>query len=82
MSRIAATFAALAKRGRKALIPYITAGDPYPDATVELMLAMAEAGAAVIELGVPFSAPMADRRIRRRTDRPPCRCPCRRGPKG
>jgi len=60
MSRIATRFAALKKEGRKALIPYITAGDPYPDATVELMLAMAEAGADVIELGVPFSDPMAD----------------------
>jgi tryptophan synthase alpha chain len=60
MSRIAATFAALKAQGRKALIPFVTAGDPYPDATVELMLAMAAAGADVIELGVPFSDPMAD----------------------
>ena len=60
MSRIATRFNALKKEGRKALVPYITAGDPYPDATVELMLAMAEAGADVIELGVPFSDPMAD----------------------
>lgn len=60
MSRIAATFAALQHRGRKALIPYVTAGDPYADATVEVMLAMAAAGADVIELGVPFSDPMAD----------------------
>jgi len=60
MSRIAACFAALKAKGRKALIPYIAAGDPFPDATVELMLAMAEAGADVIELGVPFSDPMAD----------------------
>jgi tryptophan synthase alpha chain len=60
MSRIQATFARLAAEGRKALIPVITAGDPYPDVTVELMLAMAEAGADVIELGVPFSDPMAD----------------------
>jgi tryptophan synthase alpha chain len=60
MSRIATSFEALKARGRKALIPYITAGDPYPDATVDIMLAMAKAGADVIELGVPFSDPMAD----------------------
>jgi len=60
MSRIAATFAALQAKGRKALIPYVTVGDPYADATVDIMLAMAKAGADVIELGVPFSDPMAD----------------------
>jgi tryptophan synthase alpha chain len=60
MSRIAATFQALKAQGRTALIPYITAGDPYADATVEIMLAMTGAGANVIELGVPFSDPMAD----------------------
>lgn len=60
MSRIAATFQALKAEGRTALIPFVTAGDPYADATVEIMLAMAEAGADVIELGVPFSDPMAD----------------------
>ena len=60
MSRIAATFEALRARGRKALIPYVVAGDPYADATVDIMLAMAAAGADVIELGVPFSDPMAD----------------------
>ena len=60
MSRIAATFAALQASGRKALIPYVTSGDPFADATVDIMLAMAEAGADVIELGVPFSDPMAD----------------------
>ncbi len=60
MSRIQATFERLAAAGRKALIPYVTAGDPYADVTVELMLAMARAGADVIELGVPFSDPMAD----------------------
>ncbi len=60
MSRIAAAFAALHARGRKALIPYVTAGDPYADATVDIMVAMAKAGADVIELGVPFSDPMAD----------------------
>jgi tryptophan synthase alpha chain len=58
--RIAQTFAALRATGRKALIPYITAGDPHPESTVAIMLAMAQAGADVIELGVPFSDPMAD----------------------
>jgi tryptophan synthase alpha chain len=60
MSRIADTFDALARSGRKALIPYITVGDPFADATVDIMLALAEGGADVIELGVPFSDPMAD----------------------
>jgi len=60
MSRIKRVFDALGAAGRKALIPYVAAGDPYPEATVELMLAMAQAGADVIELGVPFSDPMAD----------------------
>jgi tryptophan synthase alpha chain len=60
MSRIAATFAGLAARRRKALIPYLTAGDPHADSTAEIMRAMAAAGADIIELGVPFSDPMAD----------------------
>ena len=60
MSRIAPTLAALQAQGRKALIPYIAAGDPFPDATVEIMLALADGGADIIELGVPFSDPMAD----------------------
>ncbi len=60
MSRIAATFSALKAQGRKALIPYVTAGDPYVETTVDVLLAMAKAGADVIELGVPFSDPMAD----------------------
>ena len=60
MSRIAGRFAALAAAKRKALIPYITAGDPDPSLTVGLMQALTEAGADVIELGVPFSDPMAD----------------------
>ena len=60
MSRIAATFEALARDGRKALIPYVTAGYPFPDVTPELMHGMVAAGANVIELGVPFSDPMAD----------------------
>ena len=60
MTRIAATFAALKAQGRTALIPYVTAGFPYPDVTPELMHAMVGAGADIIELGVPFSDPMAD----------------------
>jgi tryptophan synthase alpha chain len=60
MSRIQATFERLARERRKALIPYITAGDPEPGVTVPLMHALAKAGADVIELGVPFSDPMAD----------------------
>jgi tryptophan synthase alpha chain len=60
MSRIAERFAELRRTGRKGLIPYIAAGDPSPQATVPLMQALAQAGADVIELGVPFSDPMAD----------------------
>lgn len=60
MSRLAATFEKLGAQGRKALIPFITAGDPEPGLTVDLMHALAKAGADVIELGVPFSDPMAD----------------------
>ncbi|MEO7854877.1 MAG: tryptophan synthase subunit alpha [Rubrivivax sp.] len=60
MSRIAATFDALRQRGRKALVPYITVGDPFADATAEIMAALADGGADIIELGVPFSDPMAD----------------------
>jgi tryptophan synthase alpha chain len=60
MSRIAPKFAQLKQQGRKALIPYITAGFPCADITPELMRAMVAAGADVIELGVPFSDPMAD----------------------
>ena len=60
MSRIQATFEKLKQRGRKALIPFITAGDPHPATTVALMHALVEAGADIIELGVPFSDPMAD----------------------
>jgi len=60
MSRIAPTLAALKAQGRKALIPYVTAGFPQADVTPELMHAMVQAGADIIELGVPFSDPMAD----------------------
>ncbi|RYF64719.1 MAG: tryptophan synthase subunit alpha [Comamonadaceae bacterium] len=59
MSRIASTFESLKSQGRKALIPYVTAGFPYADITPELMHGMVDAGADVIELGVPFSAPLA-----------------------
>lgn len=60
MNRIDQRFAALKAQGRTALIPFITAGDPSPGYTVEYMHAMVEAGADIIELGVPFSDPMAD----------------------
>ncbi|MDR3393940.1 MAG: tryptophan synthase subunit alpha [Parasulfuritortus sp.] len=60
MSRIASVFATLKTQGRKALIPFITAGDPAPDKTVPLMHALVAGGADIIELGVPFSDPMAD----------------------
>jgi tryptophan synthase alpha chain len=60
MSRIQSRFAALAKAKRKALIPYITAGDPHPSLTVPLIRGLVEAGSDIIELGVPFSDPMAD----------------------
>src|SRR5512134_1573486 len=60
MSRIAATFERLKQQGRKALIPFITAGDPDPALVVPLMHALVAGGADIIELGVPFSDPMAD----------------------
>ncbi len=60
MSRIQATFEKLKQDNRRALIPFFTAGDPSPAFTVPLMHAIAAAGADVIELGVPFSDPMAD----------------------
>lgn len=60
MGRISNTFARLKKEGRKALIPFITAGDPSLAETEKLIFSMEEAGADIIELGVPFSEPMAD----------------------
>lgn len=60
MSRITSCFETLKGRHRKALIPYIMAGDPDPGLTVDLMHTAVEAGADIIELGVPFSDPMAD----------------------
>lgn len=60
MSRISAVLTQLKQQQRKALIPFITAGDPHPDQTVGLMNALVEGGADIVELGVPFSDPMAD----------------------
>jgi len=60
MNRIDATFAKLAAAGRTALIPYVTAGDPSLELTSTILDALVEAGADVIEIGVPFSDPMAD----------------------
>lgn len=60
MNRIDARFAQLKSAGRTGLIPFVTAGDPAPDAVVPLMHALVVAGADLIELGVPFSDPMAD----------------------
>ena len=60
MSRLATRFTDLKKQNRKALIPFITAGDPHPDITVGLMHDMVKAGADIVELGVPFSDPMAE----------------------
>jgi len=60
MSRIQTVFEQLKQQQRKALIPFITAGDPNPQLTVPLLHALVEAGADILELGVPFSDPMAD----------------------
>ncbi|MBJ6800505.1 tryptophan synthase subunit alpha [Geomonas propionica] len=60
MSRIADRFAALKSRGEKALVTFVTAGDPDLAATEQVVLALEQAGADLIELGVPFSDPMAD----------------------
>jgi tryptophan synthase alpha chain len=60
MSRIQATLQALLAQGRKALIPYVTCGDPFADGTPAVMHALVAGGADIIELGVPFSDPMAD----------------------
>jgi len=60
MSRIQKTFTELARQNKKGLIPFITAGDPAPELTVPLMHALVAGGADILELGVPFSDPMAD----------------------
>ncbi len=60
MSRITATFLKLQELRKKALIPFVTAGDPSPELSVPLMHAMVRAGSDIVELGIPFSDPMAD----------------------
>lgn len=60
MSRINQVLTSLKAQGKTALIPYVTAGDPHPDMTLDLMHTLVEQGADLIELGVPFSDPMAD----------------------
>ncbi|MEI9989266.1 MAG: tryptophan synthase subunit alpha [Rhizomicrobium sp.] len=60
MSRIAATFAALKKQNRAAFVPFVTGGDPDFDAAFDILAKLPAAGADIIELGIPFSDPMAD----------------------
>ncbi|HOC32269.1 MAG TPA: tryptophan synthase subunit alpha, partial [Armatimonadota bacterium] len=60
MNRIEARFQELRRQGRKAFIPYIAAGDPTLERTAEIVLALEQAGADVVELGIPFSDPLAD----------------------
>ncbi len=60
MTRIADTFERLKEQGRTALVPYVTAGYPRKEATVDVLHALVEAGSDIIELGIPFSDPMAD----------------------
>ena len=60
LSRIAEVFGQLKREGKKGFIPFIVAGDPDLETTVDLLVELADSGATVIELGVPFSDPMAD----------------------
>ncbi|MCG8098132.1 MAG: tryptophan synthase subunit alpha, partial [Candidatus Thiodiazotropha taylori] len=60
MSMLKEKFAQLRQQQKTALIPFITAGDPLPEITVDLMQDLVAAGADIIELGIPFSDPMAD----------------------
>ena len=66
MSRIQGVFEALQARGEKALIPFVMAGDPNLDVTRELVLSMAESGGDIIELGIPYSDPLADGTVNQR----------------
>ncbi len=66
MSRIEAAFRQAGEQGRAAFVPYITAGDPSPERTASLVLALERAGADVVELGVPFSDPLADGPVNQR----------------
>lgn len=65
-NRLARTLAALKAKGRRALIPYVMAGDPDPDATEQLVKILVDAGADAVELGVPFSDPIADGPVNQR----------------
>lgn len=69
MTRIAQTFARLRQEGKRALIPFITAGDPDTKTTRDLLVELARAGASLIELGVPFTDPMADGPVIQRASR-------------
>ena len=60
MSRLAQTFANLRVKNEKAFVAFVTAGDPWPDRTADVIVALADAGADIIELGIPFSDPLAD----------------------
>ena len=60
MSRISKTFSLLKSNNKKALIPFITAGDPSVEMTIKILHQLVESGADMIELGIPFSDPMAD----------------------
>ena len=60
MSRINSTFTELSNKNKNALIPFITAGDPHPEMTLDLLHALVDSGADMIELGIPFSDPMAE----------------------
>ena len=59
-NRIDATFKNLRRQGEKAFVAYVSAGDPDLERSLEILVALAEAGADIIELGVPFSDPLAD----------------------